>query len=96
MKKIVGLIQPFLFHKQIISVYEDGKVIETIETHMNDFIQKIVQTSKKFSIKEIWLRGPKSYMNRFAQEIKQEEIQKYSENQIKVEIVERGVKINND
>lgn len=94
MKKIVGLIQPFLFKKQIIFVYEDKKLVETKEVHMSDFVQEIVQTSKKTNAKEVLLKGPKSYMNRFAKEIKEEEIKRYSENQIQVEIFQRGEKIN--
>lgn len=81
---ILTLFQPFDF-KQKIYVFEDGNQIDCIESTMDNIVNDIFNFIGKYEIKRVELVGPIQLSKGIAKKIKNEEMAKYSKNEIVID-----------
>ena len=83
-KKIIGMLQPF-DTKQIIYVYEDNNKIDVVEATIDNFATVVSNLANKYGISDINLTGgPKQYIKKIGDQIKEEGLTNYSNNQIEI------------
>lgn len=84
MKRLIITITPFTL-KQTLMIVEDGAV-----TRSEDFLLKDLNdvVFSKTDIEKITLFGPKSYVQKFIDQLREKELEKYQYNKIIYEIKE--------
>lgn len=86
MKKIVGIIRPFGI-TQPIFVYEEGVQIEEVTTTLDDFNNTIFALVDKYDITEVDLAGAKQFNSKIKQELGQEELTRYTDHKININLI---------
>lgn len=86
MKKIVCILRPF-DTKQQIYVYENGNKIDTLSIFIDDFNETIFALSSKYNINQVDLTGPKQFARGLTSLFEKEEIKKYNQNKIHINII---------
>lgn len=86
MKKIVSVIKPFVIQQNIF-VYSDGEKEDIISVPLDEIQNKLVEISYQYNINEIELIGSKKYLKEIGNKIKEAEMNKYSNNNIIINIV---------
>ncbi len=81
MKKIIGILRPFDI-QQIFYVYEDGNKIQVIKTSIDNLPKDVILLAKKYQINQIDLSGSQYYAKGIIKKIQEEEIKKYSSNEL--------------
>ena len=82
-KKIIGMLQPF-DNKQMAYVYEDNNKIDAVETNLDNFAATVLGLIDKYKITDINIAGPKQYAKGIGDKIKEQGLNKYSNNQIQI------------
>lgn len=85
-RKIVGVIKPFDM-RQDVYVYEDGNKLDHNEPKMDNLSNVILALSRKFNLTEVDLLGPKQFTKGLVRQIKEDELNKYSENTLNINII---------
>lgn len=86
MKKIVGILRPFLFKQQLF-VYENGNKVDMVEVTMDEVAETVLGLCYSHAIREVDLTGPTKYSVKVRADIQNAEIAKYSKNDIKIDII---------
>ena len=86
MKKIIGIIQPFVATQQIY-VYEDGNKLACEQPRMNELNETIFSLMEEYNVVQLDLVGPKQYNRGLSKKIKEAEMTKFSSNKLEINIV---------
>lgn len=86
MKKIVGVLRPFVL-EQNFYVYEDGNKIDTAEPTVEEINDTIFNFIDKYQVTQVDLVGPKQYSKGISKKLKEAEIKKYSRNIIEINLI---------
>lgn len=86
MKKIIGIIQPFMAIQQIY-VYEDGNKLDAAAVELNKVKNVVLAIAEKFEITDIDLKGPSKFLEGIKADILKEELAKYGANKININII---------
>ena len=76
MKKIIGIINPFLNNHNFY-VYEDGNKIDAIDININN-INNIFKLIEEYDIQQIDLTGPKAYTAGIKKQLLETNLTKYN------------------
>lgn len=85
MKKVVSIIKPFVVQQNVF-VYEDSNKVDVISIPLNDIQDAIVDMAYKYDVKEIDLIGSKKYSKGIEEKIKENEMTKFSKNELVINI----------
>lgn len=89
MKKIIVTIQPFSL-TQKIEGYEDGykfaSVNSTISNVPNDILNIIATDGNYENFSKITIAGPKKFIEKIVQRIKEKEMLTYNKNNLEIEV----------
>lgn len=85
-KKIIGVLRPFDLVQKFY-VYEDGNKIDTIAVKIDDVPNTILGLSNKYDVYQLDLTGPKQFSRGISSKIKEEEIKKYNQEKIEINII---------
>lgn len=88
MKKIVGIIRPFLARWEI-QTYQNGFLIQdsSVEADINSFPNFILERAKEEEIKEVYLLGPAQFTQKVKAEILKRKIEKYDDIDLTISLV---------
>ena len=86
MKKIVGIIKPFVHNNQF-TVFEDGELIDIQLYNMQNINESLFALIDKHEIEQVDLAGPKAYVNGIVDQFKTAEMTKYNMNKIEFNII---------
>ncbi len=86
MKKIVSVIRPFTLNQNIF-VYEDGNKIDVVSVELEKIEDTIIETAKKYDVKEIQLIGSKKFSKGIQEKIETAEMTKYGKNDLEIKLV---------
>ena len=79
--KIVVKFQPFDYQQQVV-IFRSGNKEELFQTPLKQLATSIVTAAEKYGIYTVRLTGSKSFSQKFEQEIKDKEVEKYQVNKI--------------
>jgi hypothetical protein len=85
-RKIIGIIRPFIA-KQNLYVYEDGNKIDSASPKLEDINKTIFSFIDKYDVQQLDLVGPKQYNRGLAKQFQEEELAKFSENKIHINLI---------
>lgn len=85
-KKIIGVLRPFDLVQKFY-VYEDGNKIDTVAVKIDDVPNTILGLSNKHDVYQLDLTGPKQFSRGISSKIKEEEIKKYNQEKIEINII---------
>lgn len=86
MKKIIAILRPF-DRKQNVYVYEDNNKIAAHQVTLDDFNTFMFQLNQQYDVTQIDLSGPKQFSRGIKRRLEEEEIKKYSENKLNINII---------
>ena len=86
MKTLFIYARPFTFTQNIL-MFEDGKEIENEVVSMNTLEESVVCLARLNNIAEVNIAGPKFYIKGIQKKIQKIELEKYSENTLKINLV---------
>lgn len=86
MKKIIGIIQPFVATQQIY-VYEDGNKLDAATVGLDKLEYVILAVAERFEITDIDLKGPSKFLEGIKADILKEELAKYGANKLEINII---------
>ena len=79
-------IKPFTF-SQTVSIFEDGKEIETMIIPMSKIEEEILVLTKHSDISEVNLVGPKVYTKGIQKKIEKAELKTYNKNLLNIKLI---------
>lgn len=86
MKKIIAIVKPF-DKMQYVHIYEDGECLCSHGIPMDQFSERLPELAAQYMAEEVDIAGPKTFTNKFKEEIESYNITHYSENKIKVNLI---------
>lgn len=86
MRTLFIYAKPFTFTQNIL-IFEDGTEIENEAVPMNKLEESVVLLSRLNNISEVSIAGPKVYTKGIQKKIQKIELEKYSENTLKINLV---------
>ena len=86
MKKIIGIIQPFVATQQIY-VYEDGNKLDAAAVELNKVKNVVLAIPQKLDITDIDFKAPSKFLEAIKLDILKEELAKYGANKININII---------
>ena len=86
MRKIIGIIHPFDLY-QTLYVYEDGNKLDIQQVKLDDVPAAIFKFSKQYDVNQVDLSGAAHFAKGLIKKIKQEEMNKYSENKLDIKCI---------
>lgn len=86
MKKIVSVIKPFMLDQTIL-VYEDGNKIDAVTANIDDLPNIVLDLARQYTLNDIELAGPVSYLNGIKKEINELEMLTYGTNNINIKVI---------
>lgn len=87
--KIMGILQPFTM-QQSFYVYDNGNKIEICEVKdSNDIGNVVITLAEKYSINDVQLVGPLSYVEGIKNMIQKNEISKYNEYKLNITFLQK-------
>lgn len=84
--KIVAVIKPFE-RLQSLYVYKDGNQIDFIEPTMDNLNKSLFSLVDEHEATHLDMVGPKQYLNGLSQQIEKEEMIKYSNKKLIINII---------
>jgi hypothetical protein len=85
-KKIIGILRPFDMIQKFY-VYEDGNKIDGVAINFDLIPTTVLNLSEKYDVYQLDLTGPKQFSRGVSSKIKEEEVKKYSQEKIKINII---------
>ena len=82
MKKIITKVQPFTM-QQTVYVYEDGNVIDSMETNFENFDGSILALAEKYNIVDVELIGAK-FAQWIGERLAKAELNKYNTSNLRI------------
>lgn len=86
MKKIIAIVKPFNT-MQYAHIYEDRECLCSHSIPMDQFSEHLPELAAQYSVEEVDIAGPKTFTNKFKEEIESYNLTHYSENKIKVNLI---------
>ena len=86
MKTLFIYARPFTFNQNIL-IFEDGKEIKNEIVSMNTLEESVICLAHSNNITEVNIAGPKIYTKGIQKKIQKAELEKYSENTLKINLV---------
>ena len=86
MKTLFIYARPFTFNQNIL-IFEDSKEVKNEIVSMNTLEESIIYLARSNNITEVNIAGPKIYTKGIQKKIQKAELEKYSENTLKINLV---------
>lgn len=86
MAKIVGMLGPFN-PTQTLIVYENGQKLAVVEANMDNLYDTVFSLIDTYEVDQIDLTGPKNFSRGISRRIEEAEMEKYSYNKVKINII---------